>query len=115
MPVLTCFGVSRSAPRVYYIASTPVGGHVIELAWVGRWVFNDLSAITRGGNTAESPDVITCFGVNDANDSRVYIRSDGINELAWVGNWIQNNITTLAGAPKDSGFGLAVTGFAVDG
>ena len=42
---LTCYGVSGSDARVYYLNSSD--GHVNELAWVGnRWVNSDLAALT---------------------------------------------------------------------
>lgn len=98
MPNVTCFGRGGSAPRVYY---SDVGNHIIELAWVGRWIVNDLTALTVG-EISDLPSAKACFGVS-GNDSRVYFPAVSpslgvhVSELAWVGGrWVQTNITERA-------------------
>jgi hypothetical protein len=41
---MACFAIDGSVARVYYV--TESDGHVHELAWVGRWISSDLTAIT---------------------------------------------------------------------
>src|SRR6266446_9500147 len=44
-PPWPALGVDVSAARIYYYSEA--NGHVYELAWIGRGVFSDLTAVTR--------------------------------------------------------------------
>jgi hypothetical protein len=72
---------------------------VNELAWVGRWVSNDLTAIT-GASPASRGSPLTCFAV-DGSAPRVYYLDGHVHELAWGGRaWTHTDITAQAGGPS---------------
>jgi hypothetical protein len=117
---LTCFGVgggdhpwpSGSDPRVYQLDSNR---HVVELAWVGGWVHNDLTAIT-GTSPAQIDSLLTCFGMGGSDPRVYYLDSNNhVNELAWTGNWVHTDVTAITGAPPVQAAANSLTCFGVGG
>jgi hypothetical protein len=117
---LTCLGIGGvllipPSPHIYYLDQNQ---HVIELVWVGRWIFTDLTAITQT-SPALKDHPLACFaagggGIGEA--PRVYYLDGHVNELAWDGRqWRHTDVTTLApDAPAPVG-AVDMDCFGVDG
>jgi len=105
---VTCVGVGGVEPlippsaRIYYLDQNL---HVIELAWVGRWVATDL--MERANiPPAQRFSPLTCFAVG-GSAPRVYYVDGHVNELAWDGTrWVHTDVTAHAVGPAPSPVGL---------
>ena len=107
---LTCYGVSGTAARVYYLDAN---GHVHELAWENEWVnTGDLTAMT-GAAPAAPGSALTCYGVGGTAARVYYLDANGhVHELAWENKWVNTgDLTAMTGAaPAASGSGLTCYG-----
>jgi hypothetical protein len=82
-------------PRVYYIDEN---GRVQELAWVGRWVWNDLFSELPSNQIPKVHKArmfaIAAMGTGANRDSRVYYldNTGRVQQLAWVGHWVWDDL-----------------------